>query len=213
MKKIVMFFIGTLLLLLTFVALYFSGALFDASNDRYIQSFVFQTNNLSTDRIGRPVPVDQLSEKFVRERLIKKFVFEYFYVTPDVENIATRTRSDSVMAAMSAPDVFKDWRKNQATEIENLASKKILRLVTVSDEILKKGDYWEVPYTLKTWNESNNMNLAPTVKSGVLYLKISFEKGIRDQRAGSSFDIGKYLKDGGDPAAIFKFRIDEIRRL
>ena len=206
-----MFFIGTLLLLLTFVALYFSGALFDASNDRKIQAFVFQPNNLSNDRIGRPVSVDQLSEKFVREKLIRKFVFEYFYVTPDIENIAIRTRGDSVMAAMSGPDVFKEWKKDQAEKIENLAGKKSFRTVNVTDEILKKGDYWEVNYELKTWDEPNNMDLNPTIEKGTLYLKISFEKGIRDQRAGSSFDVGEYLKEGGDPASIFKFRVDEVR--
>ena len=212
MKKLIMFFIGTLLLLLTFVALYFSGALFDASNDRKIQAFVFQPNNLSDDRIGRPVSVDQLSEKFVREKLIRKFVFEYFYVTPDIENIATRTRSDSIMAAMSGPDVFKDWKKDQAEKIENLAGKKSFRTVNIKDIIMPlNSDYWDVSYELKTWNEPNNMDLKPEIESGVLHLKISFEKGIRDQRAGSGFDVGEYLKEGGDPAAIFKFRVDEVR--
>ncbi|MBN1324797.1 MAG: hypothetical protein JW974_01095 [Alphaproteobacteria bacterium] len=212
MKKLIMFFAGIILLLLTFVALYFSGALFDASNDRYIEAFVFQPNNLSTDRIGHPVPVEKLSDKFVRERLIKKFIIEYFYINPDVENIALRTRSDSVMAAMSAPDVFKDWRKTEVKEIEDLSGKKAFRTVTIGDEILKKGDYWEVYYELKTWHETNNMNLTPDVKNGIMYIKISFEKGIRDKRAGGSFDIQKFLENGGDPAAVFKFRVDEVRR-
>ena len=212
MKKVIMFFIGILLLLLTFASLYFSGAIFDITDNRNINAFVFQPNNLSSDRIGRPVPLDDLSEKFVREKLIKKFIIEYFYVTPDVENIALRTRSDSVMAALSASNVFKDWKKNDAQDIQNMAQKKMLRTVTINDEILKKGDYWQVDYELTTWNEANNMNLTPNKKNGIMYIKISFEKGIRDKRAGSSFNSAKYLEDGGDPASIFKFRVDEVRR-
>lgn len=212
MRKIIMFFSGIMILLLSVTALYFSGALFDANNDRYIDAFVFQPNNLSSDRIGTPVSIDQLSDKFVREKLIKKFITEYFYVNPDVENIALRTRSDSVMAAMSGPIVFKDWKKNVAKEINTLSDKKFMRTATVVDEIIKKGDYWEVHYELKTWDKSNDMNLTPQVENGIIYLKIVFEKGVRDKRAGSKFDVQKYLNSGGDPAAIFKFRVDEVRR-
>ncbi|MBN2890934.1 MAG: hypothetical protein JXL97_03630, partial [Bacteroidales bacterium] len=175
-----MFFSGIMILLLSVTALYFSGALFDANNDRYIDAFVFQPNNLSSDRIGTPVSIDQLSDKFVREKLIKKFITEYFYVNPDVENIALRTRSDSVMAAMSGPIVFKDWKKNVAKEINTLSDKKFMRTATVVDEIIKKGDYWEVHYELKTWDKSNDMNLTPQVENGIIYLKIVFEKGVRD---------------------------------
>ncbi len=213
MRKVFMFFVGSLLLLLTFVALYFSGALFDISNERYIQAFVFQPNNLSNDRIGHPVPVEQLSDKFIRERLIKKFIIEYFYVTPDIENIALRTRGDSVLAAISAPGVFKEWKNTNVKEIEQMAGKKNLRTVTVKDIILpQNSDYWDVSYELKTWDESNNMNLTPSTKDGILHIKISFEKGIRDKRSGQNFDVQKYLKDGGDPAAVFKFRVEEVRR-
>jgi hypothetical protein len=156
--------------------------------------------------------LDRLSDKFVREKLIKKFVVEYFYATPGAENIARRARANSVMAAMSAPAVFKDWMNTEADTIEKLAGKRMLRTVGTADEIIKKGDYWEVYYELKTWDQPNDMNAAPVVNSGVMYLRISFEKGVRDKINGQNFDVQKYLGNGGDPAAIFKFTVDEVRR-
>ena len=119
-----MFIIGLLLLGVTFVTLYLTGALYNATDQRQINAYVFQPNNISSDRIGRPVPVENLSEKFVRERLIKKFITEYFYVTPDVEDIAACQRSNSVLAALSTPADFKTWRNTDDAEIENMADKK-----------------------------------------------------------------------------------------
>lgn len=212
MRKILMFFAGLILLGLTFVTLYFSGALFDATNNRYINAFVFQPNNLSVDRIGRPIPVDELSDEFIRKRLIKKFIIEYFYATPDVEDIAQRTRSNSVLSAMATPLVFKEWVNGEAKDIETLAGYKSLRTVTVADEIIPQGDYWEVRYRLKTWDTPNDMDLEPRFEDGIVYIKISFEKGIRDQINGQDFNVNKYLKDGKDPAVIFKFKVEEVRR-
>jgi hypothetical protein len=212
MHKLIMFFAGLILLMLTFAALYFSGALFDAGSKRQIKSFVFQPNDLSVGRIGRPIPVDELSEKFILERLIKKFVFEYFYATPDVENIAQRTRGNSILSAISAPDVFQEWKNTEAKEIEKLAGEKMLRMVRVADEILLKGDYLEVYYELITWDEPNNMNLGPKVENAIIYIKISFGQGVRDRINGRKFDVQKYLNGGGDPAAIFKFTVDGVRR-
>ena len=123
-----MFIIGLLLLGVTFVTLYLTGALYNATDQRQINAYVFQPNNISSDRIGRPVPVENLSEKFVRERLIKKFITEYFYVTPDVEDIAARQRSNSVLAALSTPDVFKTWRNTVGADIENMAGKSSQRM-------------------------------------------------------------------------------------
>jgi hypothetical protein len=207
-----MFFAGLALLMLTFAALYLSGALFDAGGKRQIDTFVLQPNNLSVGRISRPIPVDQLSEKFLRERLIKKFVFEYFYVTPDPENLAQRMRGNSVLAIMSLPAVFQEWASTQSEVIEDLARNRALRTVSVADEIIKKGDYWEVYYQLKTWTEPNNMDTVPVIYDGIMYIKVSFEKGIRNQIRGKDLDVQEYLGQGKDPAAIFKFQVEEVRR-
>jgi hypothetical protein len=215
MRKLLMFFAGLLLLFLTFVTLYFSGALYDATDKRGIDAFIFQPNNLSTDRIGQPVPLHRLSDTFIREKLIKKFVVEYFHVAPDVENIAQRTRGNSILAVMSAPDVFKDWKNTEAVEIEKLAGNKVLRMVIVGDEIIRKGDYWQIYYQLKTWDKPNNMDLVPFIESGTVSIKLypEFKKELLETLPnGQEFDVQKYLNSGGDPAAIFKFRVSEVWR-
>lgn len=214
MRRLLGFLFGILILGLTFVILYFSGALYSSTDQRHIDPFIFQPNDISADRIGRPQPLEELTDKFVRERLIKKFVIEYFYVNPDVENIAQRTRPDSVLAALAHRSVFKEWQQNEARRIEDMATEKYMRTVTVANEIIQPAgsDYWIVHYELKTWDKPNNMELIPTVHRGIMHLKIEFEKGVRDLRGGQKFDVQKYLNDGGDPAAIFKFRVDEVRR-
>jgi hypothetical protein len=218
-----MFFAGLALLLATFAALYFSGMLFDAGGKRRLGAFVFQPNDLSVDRVGRPIPADQLSEKFIREKLIGKFVIEYFYAAPDIENIARRTRADSVLAAMSAPDVFNDWLGGQAEEIERLAENKSMRSVSVGEIVRRPGsDYWEVFYELKTWESPNDMNLKPAVRRGVMLLRMLGKESednegkesireIRDTINGRDFDVRKHLDNGGDPSIIFKFKISEVR--
>ncbi len=213
MKKLLGFLLGLLLIWVIFAMIYFSGVLYDATDNRHIEPVIFQPNDLSRDRVRRPVPLDNLSASYICDNLMKKFVMEYFYITPDVENIATRTRGNSVLAALSSRDVFRNWQNKTAIEIERLASRKVLRRVIITDEIVKmpNSDYWDVYYELQTWDAPNNLDAAPNVSRGVLHLKTVCERGVREVRGGNTFDIAQYLSDGGDPAAIFKFRVDEIR--
>jgi len=213
MKRTFVFFTGIILLLLSFAALSFSGFLFNASDEMHIEPYIFQPNNLSTARIGRPVPIEQVSDEFVRDRLIKKFVYEYFYVIPDIDDVSNRTGGESVLAAMSVnSDVFNKWRAGPAKDIEKLAREKVLRTVSVADEILSRGDYLEIRYETKTWTTPNFMGHTPLVESGVLYIKLDFEKSVREQRSGKNFNVQEYLNNGGDPAAIFKFRVAEVAK-
>lgn len=212
MKRLLMFFAGVILLALCGGALYLAGMLFDLGDARKINAFVMQPNNLSTDRIGAPVPMEERSETFIRNSLIRKFIYEYFYVNPDAENIATRMRGNSVLAAMSTPSVFQEWTDNTAQDITEMARARQMRTTRIGDIVLPPGgDYWYVSYDLLTWDTPNDMGAAPIVTGGVILLKITFFKELRDMRGGAKFDIKKYLDNGGDPAAIFKFRVDEVR--
>ncbi len=207
-----MFFFGILLLGLTVAALYLAGTLFDIAERRKIDAFIMQPNDLSIDRIGTPIPLEQRSDAFIRNSLIRKFVYEYFYVNPDAENIAARTRRNSILAALSAPDVFDKWTDSVAVEIAEMARNKQMRTLYIGDIVLPPGgDYWYVSYDLMTWEAPNDMDTEPIVTSGVILLKITFVKDIRDTQGGAKFDVNKYLDNGGDPAAIFKFRVEEVR--
>ena len=171
MKKLIMFFAGLALLLVTGAGLYFAGALYDAGDKFTVQPFIFQPNNLSAARIGTPLSIDQLSADTILETLIKKFVTEYFYITPDAEDIAQRTRRGSILSMLSSPDVFNEWKNDQAPVIERLADAHVLRTV---------------------------------------HVVVRFEKELRDTMQGKPFDVREYLDRGGDPAAIFKFRVERV---
>ncbi len=212
MKRVIWIFFGILMLAAMFGMLYLAGGIYNAGNDFAVQPYVFQPNNLSADRIGVPLSIDQMGDGAIMDALVQRFVTEYFYVTPDVENIARRTRRGSILSYLAAPNVFREWVDTVAPEIEQMVGSRMLRTVRVAKQIFKPAgsDYWTVAYELKTWDAPNNMALVPVVTRGVLYLKIAFEKQLREQMHGTRFDVRQYLQDGGDPAAIFRFRVDAV---
>ena len=118
MKKLIMFLAGLMLLVLTFGALYLGGAIYDAGEKRSIDTFFFQPNNLSADRPGELLTAAEMGESRILNMLVDRYVTEYFYVIPDRENIARRTRSDSVLARLSGADVFRTWQNTVANEIQ-----------------------------------------------------------------------------------------------
>jgi len=213
MKKVIMFFVGFLLLISVFAILYFASLLFNAANNSSVNSFVFQPNNLSVNRIGPPIPAENIPKR-VQEKLIKKFVFEYFYIYPDVEDFALRVRKDSVLSGLSNSNVFKQWKDNQSQQMEQMTNDKMLRTVIINNNgILKKegSDYFEVHYELKTWTKPNIMGMKPEITTGVINLKTLFENGLREKRGGINFNINDYIKRGGNPAALFKFTVTDVK--
>jgi len=220
MRNMMYFFVGIALLLLTGAAVFLGGFLFDAAGDSRVVGFVFQPNSLAERRVGRPVPLEELSEQFVRERLIAKFMTEYFYVIPNADNVANRTGSHSVMAALASPEVFADWRDNVAPDLERMAGEKVLRRVVVHD-ILKTDQYYSINYDLVTWARPNLLDELPNVTNGTVYLQITtvFEdgrskadatNGVRDAINGVPLNTESFLKSGGDPSVIFKFTVTKV---
>ena len=205
-----MFFTGIAILLVAFTIMYFASVMFDVSYNSSVNAVIFQPDNLSKNRIKQPVSASKLSDN-IEEKLIKKYVTEYFYVIPDAENVALRSRNDSILAALSAPTVFRNWQKTVVPKIQEMAGDKILRDVKITNEIVKQGDYWQVHYELKKWDKPNIINAQPIISSGIIYLKTDFEPGLRETRGGKNFDMNKYIKSGGDPAALFKFRVTEVK--
>ena len=212
MKRLILFLLGVGLFGVSIGILYFTGGVYNAANDITIQPFVFQPNNLSSARIGVPMTIDQMSDSAIMDALVNRFITEYFYVTPDATDIARRIRRGSILSYLAAPSVFRDWVDNVAPELETMAGDRMLRTVRVASQIFKPNgsDYWTVGYELKTWDAPNDMTVEPVVTRGVLYLKIAFEKQLREQMHGAPFDVRQYLDNGGDPAAIFRFRVDAV---
>lgn len=209
MKKLIMFLFGLLLLVLLVALLFLTSAIYDTGARESIKPYFFQTNELSVMRPGVPVRESDIGETAMREMLIKKYVTEYFYAIPDVEDIAVRTQPRSTIARMSDTNVFNNWVDGEAETIKSLAEGKMMRIVAIDGEIYKPidSDYWIVPYALYTWNTPNDMASTPDVKRGTLLMDIFYAPGIRE-----TIDVGKILKQrynnnesGYDPATIFRF--------
>ena len=210
MKKLVAFLAGLLLLGMTGMGIYFAGGIFDAGRNNNVFPFFFQPNSLSTQRPGVPQTPEYMGDAQFMDLLVRKFITEYFYAAPDVENIAQRTKPGSILYRISSAPVFDEWIANEAKNILELAQNKAMRTAHVIDSIFKPNgsQYWVVNYELKTWEKPNDFNVTPTITRGTMYMDIHYEMGMR-----TDVDIEtlhEYLEDGGDPAAIFNFSIVQI---
>ena len=204
-----MFFSGLMLMALMCGALILTGFIYDTSAKTTIDTYFFQPND---NAIGRPgVPVDDtiLGADKMRERLVAKYITEYFYATPDMSDITRRKAGETSLYRMSVRPVFNAWLKNVAPEIEDLAKSRALRTVSLISLTQDQNDkYWIAEYELKTWQTPNDFATTPVVNRGILYLGINYAPGMRDKMGKKS--VEDYLESGGDPAAVFKFIVIDV---
>lgn len=189
------------------------GKAFDASRNFAINSVIFQPADLSRDRIEKPIALDALDDNFVRNNLIKKYVHEYFYITPDEADMARRHSASGALARMSDGAVFLEWNEKVAPDMKKLAEKNVLRRVVVNEiSALPGSEYLRITYELQSWDVSNDIMRAPLVqKNKSMFIRADFEKGLRQTTSGGAkFDVKKYLESGGDAATIFRFRVLEV---
>ena len=207
MKKLIMFLGGLSLMLMTFAILYVAAGIFDAGGMRNIDTYFFQTNGQSAMRLGVPASTRDLGPAKMRDMLIKKYVYEYFYALPDTDNITRRMAPNSTLARMSqrSSGVFDTWLEVEAPVIADLAANNALRMVRVIDPITKPdgSDYWVVQYELKTWYSPNDMTAMPETTYGKMYLVIYTNDGYNELR--DTIDLDHALKNGMDPATLFQF--------
>lgn len=215
MKKLTTFFIAFVLIVLMGATLFVAGAIYDSSNKLTVEPYFFQPDNLSYRRIGVPASPADLGDTAMRERLIRRYVTEYFYVFPSDDNVARRAAPGSVLATLSADDVFEQWTMNVLPQIQKMANDGKLRLVKFSTDprdngIIKRpnSDYWEVQYELHTWDKPNNMATIPNVTRGVLLLRVEERDGIR--KSVQDYGIHKYLDEGNEPVTLFRFGVTEV---
>ena len=209
MKKLIMFLSGLLLMVLMCGALVLTGVIYDTGAKTTINTYFFQPDDNAIRRPGVPVSDLTLGADKMRERLIAKYITEYFYVTPDMSDVPRRREGRTSLRRMSLRDVFNTWLQKVAPEIEDLAKNRALRtvsLISVAPDINNK--YWIVNYELRTWRAPNNFASAPDVTRGTIYLGINYAPGMRDTVGKQS--VEDYLESGGDPAAVFKFVVIDV---
>lgn len=211
MRKIISFFIGLCIIALMLGAIAGAAAIYDTARQIRIETYFFQPNNQSGERVGIPATPADLGPDKLRRYLVEKYLSEYFYVIPDSADIEQRMRSNSPLARTSAPDVFYQWQMGEAQRIEELANSGAFRVIQVIGDITKPADsdFWTVQYEMKTWYKPNDMAEEPVITRDVLYMGLSDEY-MMDFR--ENLDVAKYLEEGGDPAAIFRFGVTAIGR-
>ena len=209
MKTLIMFLSGLLLMVLMCGALVLTGVIYDTGAKTTINTYFFQPGDNAIRRPGVPVSDLTLGADKMRERLIAKYITEYFYVTPDMSDVTRRREGRTSLRRMSLRDVFNTWLQKVAPEIEDLAKNRALRtvsLISVAPDTNNK--YWIVNYELRTWRAPNNFASAPDVTRGTIYLGINYAPGMRDKVGKQS--VEDYLESGGDPAAVFKFVVIDV---
>lgn len=212
MKKLIVFLTGVILIALMFGALVVSGAIYQTGGKATVETFFFQPNNLFFQRQTDPKSVQDLSSDELRNMLLNKYITEYFYVTPDVDELERRKSGQTTLRSMSTNAVFDAWLKNVAPDIEEMTDKKMLRMASLVSATMEPGSdkYWRVKYQLKTWARPNDLAATPEIKNGEMYMQIFFEPDMREKYKNPK-EVIKYLEEKkGDPVALFKFGIVDI---
>lgn len=221
MNKIKSFFIGIFLLMAIFAMVVLASLIYAACERSSVKSYIFQMENNSNQRVGMLQNLDDMSASDLRNKLIKKYVSEYFKVIPGDKDIENRP----TLKTMSGANAFNYWKTNEAKTIAEMSEKKMFRIVRVRDDgiaIYNKTEndndggqepesvYYKVRYYTSTWTESNVLEKEPLYDQGTMYLEIKFEPGLRKTIDGRNYDTRKYLESGKNPAGLFKFRVISI---
>ena len=216
MKKIASFFTGCLLVVITFVIIVLGALLFRANERASIKSYIFQMNNLSNQRVGELQNINEISAIDLRNKLIKKYVSEYFKVIPGEKDVENRP----VLYNLSESDAFNKWRNGEAKTIGQMSNQNMLRIVHVYDDGIAtlnrpadydyndenvKRVYYAVRYYTETWDAPNQMAKMPEKGQGIIYIEAIFQPGIR-----KNVNIQKYLQSGENPVGLFKFSVTNI---
>ncbi len=209
MKRLLLFFFCLLLLVLMSGAIVLSGFIYDTGQRATTETYFFQPDDNVARRPGVPASPSDLGDVSVRDLLIAKYITEYFYVTPDLSDFERRRAGRTALVRLSTASSYQTWLETSAPEIEKLAGQGVLRTVKMISASQRPNEkYWEIVYELKTWTVPNDFSVAPTISRGILYLDILYEPGMRTQINNKS--INHYLESGGDPAAVFRFKVLDV---
>ena len=215
MKRSVFMFLCFLMLIAMLGLLFFAGAIYDAGQKHTIDTFFFEPNYKSAQRILPPVSANSMTDNFLREKIIARFVNEYFYVIPDTNNARMRVNgkntdgTKTVLKGLTKykTAIFENWAKTVAPEIVSLADKKVLRTVRIMPEITEsESGHLIVRYELKTWTKPNDVLARPETTFGELYLDTT--KGpIHIEQTEEAL---QKLKQGNDPVSVFMYYVFDV---
>lgn len=215
MRKLKSFFVGIILLALTFAMAFLATLVYRAADRISIKTFIFQSNNFASQRIGALQNIKDMSAVNLRNKLIRKYVSEYFRVIPGELDVTRRP----VLRSMSTQNAYNQWQNGEAKKIAEMSDKKMYRKVYVTDilsENLPDGyDYYDaqtaahvfysINYYTETWTDSNSMATEPIYENGILYIEARFKPGLDKDK-----NVREYLKSGKSPVGLFMFEVTNI---
>lgn len=219
MNKIRSFFTGIFLLAIVFVMAILASLIYRACERSSVKSYMFQMANNSNQRVGMLQNLDDISANELRNKLIKKYVAEYFKVIPGDNSNTNRL----TLERMSGPNAFDYWKKTESKKIYEMANQNMFRIVRVHDDGIaaynkiendkgeSEGVYYKVRYYMSTWMNSNTLETEPVYDQGTLYLEIDFKPELRETIKTKKYSIRDYLQSGNNPAVLFKFRVLNIK--
>ena len=226
MRKIQSFFTGIFLLVVVFAMLVLTTLVYRAHERSLIKTYVFQTNNSENYR-GVLQNINDISAVDLRNKLIKKYISEYFKVIPGDSNPTNRP----ILYTLSSGQAWDYWKTNEVPDIIKMSDTNMFRMAHIDDDgiaILNKTDavdttqpvYYIVRYKTLTWSESNNMAITPFASQGTIYIEARFKPGIKDEKYIVGFDkqtnrtkhmtLREYLESGNDPSGLFMFEVTNI---
>ena len=221
MNRLKAFFIGIFLLITVCVMVLLASLVYRAAERSSVKSYIFQTANNANQRVGTLQSLNDISAVELRNKLIKKYVAEYFKVIPGDKDIEGR----QTLWVMSDTNAFEHWKSTEAKNITEMSNKKMFRVARVHDDGIaaynkpesegQNSDdvnimYYKVRYHMFTWKESNALEVEPTYEQGTLYLEVKFEPGLRETIKRKRYNIREYLESGENPAGLFKFSVLNI---
>ncbi|MDE6250198.1 MAG: hypothetical protein K2M34_01000 [Alphaproteobacteria bacterium] len=215
MNKLLMFLTGVMMLVIVFIAMFFTGAIFDASQRGTVETYFFQGNNYSYQRPGVPQAPRQMGDSKLFALLVTKYVTEYLYVLPEVADIDHRISVKGALNTMSNPltNTFDKWKTNIAPEIRKMAESGVLRTVSV-DTPLKYGDFYQVEFVLNTWTHPNDMDEVPTKQSGIMQFRVAMPSEMTEYRPEINEEKVNQLHEridaGYDPVGVFNFKVSDV---
>lgn len=215
MKRLFGYIIGLLTLVAVFAMVFVAGGLYDNASKITVEPYFLRTSLTGVSASDVPRSVDEVGQRRLRDWLIQKFVNEYFYVVPDVENIAMREQMGNLKAVLyymsdRRSNVFKNWVNGEAQKIHKMAEDGVLRTVTVFDEIVRPtsdSDYYMVEYELKTWYKPNDIDQVPEITRGRMYISLGDNSyGIQPVE-----NIQYASGIGANPALWFTFWVKDVQ--
>ncbi|MBP5794586.1 MAG: hypothetical protein J6W41_01035 [Alphaproteobacteria bacterium] len=213
MNKVKYILIGFCMLVVMLGLVFFTGAIYDAENKNKIETYFFEPNNKSSDRISIPLSPDNMTQNALREKIVEHFLYEYFYVIPDENNARMRTMdfrntdgTPTPLGAIVRERARTQWATNVGPDIMDLATKHGMRTVELLGISESESGHLVVDYKLKTWNQSNDVLARPIETTGRLLLYIE-NKPITVKQTQETLD---YLQRGVDPVSAFDFYIHDV---